>query len=483
MKVLLLSLYQYFFNVDSIFKIGEIMNNIEYITSELKKQMKMNIPDEGQYMTWIDIIKPLNLYKDVLYLEIPKHDTLFIFEQIWIPQLQACLDKINQKQKTKLKVAIVAKDSKEYEEVLSLGKNTDEDGQLIINDVKNYPKPLLDPSYVFENFVQGKSNQLALAVSESIADNASNKLVSRGYNPLFIYGESGLGKTHLMQAIAHRVLENRDDAYIMYISSEKFTNELITSLSKRQMPAFKEKYRSVDMLLIDDIQFISGKESTQEELFHTFEELYNSGKQIVISSDKPPKEIKELEDRLVSRFGWGVIVDISKPDFETRVAILRKKLEEIGVDVDSKILEYIAENIDTNIRDLEGALSTAIACAKSDNRFTVTLDDALQGVESRVSDKKVKRLTVLDIQTAVANKYNIKLNDLKGKSRKKDIVMPRQIAMYLCRELLSISLVSIANEFNRDHTTIMHGYDKVILEMQESEILREEISDLIKELK
>ncbi|MDD7464132.1 MAG: chromosomal replication initiator protein DnaA [Anaerococcus sp.] len=459
------------------------MNNIEYITNELKKQMKMNIPDEGQYMTWIDIIKPLNLYNNVLYLEIPKHDTLFIFEQIWIPQLQACLENINKKQGTDLKVAIVAKDSKEYEEVLSLGKNTDKDGQLFMEDIKSFPKPLLDPSYIFENFVQGKSNQLALAVSESVADNASNRQVSRVYNPLFIYGASGLGKTHLMQAIAHKVLENRDDAYVMYLSSEKFTNELITSLGKRQMPAFKEKYRSVDMLLIDDIQFISGKESTQEELFHTFEDLYNSGKQIVISSDKPPKEIKELEDRLVSRFGWGIIVDISKPDFETRVAILQKKLEEIGVDVDNNILEYIAENIDTNIRDLEGALSTAIACAKSDNRITVTLDDALQGVQSRVNDKKIKRLTVQDIQSAVADKYNIKLNDLKGKSRKKDIVMPRQIAMYLCRELLSISLVSIANEFNRDHTTIMHGYDKVELEMQESEILRQEIEDLKKELK
>lgn len=459
------------------------MNNIEYITDELKKQMKMNIPDQQQYMTWIDIIKPLNLYENVLYLEIPKHDTLFIFEQIWIPQLQACLNKINQKQGTDLTVDIIAKDSKEYEEVLSLGKTADKDGQLVMDNIKNYPKPLLDPSYIFENFVQGKSNQLALAVSESVADNASNRQVSRVYNPLFIYGASGLGKTHLMQAIAHEVLENRNDAYIMYLSSEKFTNELITAISKKQTAKFKEKYRSVDMLLIDDIQFISDKEATQEEFFHTFEDLYNAGKQIVISSDKPPKEIQKLEDRLVSRFGWGIIVDISKPDFETRVAILQKKLEEIGVDVDNNILEYIAESIDTNIRDLEGALSTAIACAKSDNRITVTLDDALQGVQSRVHSKKTKRLSVQDIQRAVADKYSIKLSDLKGKSRKKDIVLPRQIAMYLCRELLSISLVSIANEFNRDHTTIMHGYEKIELEMKESEILQEEIEELIKEIK
>lgn len=459
------------------------MKNIEYITNELKKQMKMNIPDEDQYMRWIDILKPLNLFENKLYLEIPNQNILFIFEQIWIPQLQACLNKINEKQQTNLIVDIVAKDTKKYEEVLSYGKNINQDGQLVMENVKSYPKPLLDPSYIFENFVQGKSNQLALAVSESVADNCSKMNVSRVYNPLFIYGASGLGKTHLMHAIAHRVLENRDDAYVMYLSSEKFTNELITSINKNQMYKFKEKYRSVDMLLIDDIQFIAKKESTQEELFHTFEDLYNSGRQIVISSDKPPKEIKELEDRLVSRFGWGIIVDISKPDFETRVAILQKKLEEIGVNVDNSILEYIAENIDTNIRDLEGALSTSIACAKSDNRLIVTLDDALQGVQSRVSGKKTKRLTVQDIQASVAEKYNIKLNDLKGKSRKKDIVMPRQIAMYLCRELLSISLVSIANEFNRDHTTIMHGYDKVESEIQQSQILREEIEALIKELK
>ncbi|MDD7305442.1 MAG: chromosomal replication initiator protein DnaA [Peptoniphilaceae bacterium] len=460
------------------------MKSIEYITNELKKQMKMNIPDEGQYKTWIDIIQPLNLYKDVIYLEIDKsEDMIFIYKQLWVPQLQACLDKINKEEGTNLKIDVVAKDSDQYEKILALGRNTDENGQLVMDAVKSYPRPILNPTYTFENFVQGKSNAFALTVAESVAKNASRSEVIRSYNPLFIYGASGLGKTHLMQAIAHRVLENRDDAYVMYISSEKFTNELITSLGKRQMPAFKEKYRSADILLIDDIQFISGKESTQEELFHTFEDLYNSGKQIVISSDKPPKEINDLEDRLVTRFGWGLLADISKPDFETRVAILQKKLEEIGVDVDNNILEYIAENIDTNIRDLEGALSTAIACAKSDGRITVTIDDALQGVESRVSDKKVKRLTIKDIQGAVANKYNIKLNDLKGKSRKKEIVIPRQIAMYLCRELLSTSLVSIANEFNRDHTTIMHGYEKIEVEMQESEILRQDIEDLIKELK
>lgn len=456
-------------------------NNIEYITNELKKDMKLNIADIQQYDTWINILKPLNLYQNVLYLEIPKNDTKFIFDQIWIPQLQKSLNKINVKENMNITVEVVAKDSNEYEDILSLGKSTEANGQMKLSTVKDFPRPILEPSYIFENFVQGKSNQLALAASESVADNAANYSQSRVYNPLFIYGSSGLGKTHLMQAIAHKVLEKRDDAYIMYLSSEKFTNEMITAVRNNTNEAFRDKYRSVDMLLIDDIQFIANKTGTQEEFFHTFEDLYNAGKQIVISSDKPPKEIQHLEDRLVSRFGWGIIVDISKPDFETRVAILQKKLDEIGVEVDYDILEYIAENIDTNIRDLEGALSTAIACAKSDNRLKVTIDDASQGVRSRVQNKK-KRITSEDIQRIVAEKYNVKLNDIRGKSRKKDIVIPRQIAMYLCREILSVSLVTVANEFNRDHTTIMHGYDKIKEEMENSEEFRKEIEEIKKEI-
>lgn len=457
------------------------MTNLEYITNELKNHMKMNMADINQYNTRIDILKPLNIYDDVLYLEISKQDLKFIFDKIWIPELQKELNKINAKEGLKLTVEVVAKDSLEYEDVLALGKVSEEDGQMVIEDLKSFPKPILDPSYTFENFVQGKSNHLALVASLSVADNASNYKVSRIYNPLFIYGASGLGKTHLMQAIAHRVLENRDDINIMYLSSEKFTNELITAIGNKTNEKFREKYRSVDILLIDDIQFLSKKTGTQEEFFHTFEDLYNAGKQIVIASDRPPKEIKELQERLVTRFGRGILVDISKPDFETRVAILQKKQEELGMEVDDKILEYIAENIDTNIRDLEGALSTAIACAKAENRSLVSLEDAMQGVQSRVHTKK-KKVSAEDIQSLVAEKYSVKLSDIRGKSRKKDIVIPRQISMYLCREILNVSLVTIANEFNRDHTTIMHGYEKIEKEMQEDDNFRQEIEEIKKEL-
>ena len=351
-----------------------------------------------------------------------------------------------------------------------------------IDEVKSYPKPQLEEANIFANFVQGKSNQYALGISQAVADTISRGDVSKVYNPLFIYGSSGLGKTHLIQAIAHQILDARDDAYVMYLSSEKFTNEMIAALRTNKNQEFREKYRSADILLIDDIQFIANKEATQEEFFHTFNDLYNAGKQIVITSDKPPREIKHLEDRLVSRFNYGIIADISRPDYETRVAILQKKLEDLGAIIDNSILSYIAHEIDTNIRDLEGALSTAIAYAKSDGRIEVSMEDAIKGVGTRVKNKR-KKLTIADIQQAVCNKYNVKLADLKGKSRKKEIVNPRQIAMYISRELLDDSLVTIANAFDRDHTTVIHGIDKITDLMDEDEDLKNELEALIKEIR
>lgn len=456
------------------------MSNLEYITNELKLEMKKYTSDSQQYNTRISILKPLNLYQDVLYLEIPKKETKFIFDQIRVPHLQKALNDIN-KEGPPLKVEIVAKDGENYESILNLGKVSEPSGQMVIPKVKR-PRPKLEESNTFENFVEGKNNQLALAAARSVAENVANYKVSRVYNPLFIYGASGLGKTHLMQAIAHRILEERDDAYVMYLSSEKFTNELIMSIGKKERAdAFRKKYRSVDILLIDDIQFLSDKEGTQEEFFHTFEDLYAAEKQIVISSDRPPRDIKKLEERLVSRFGRGIIVDVSKPDFETRVAILKKKLDELHYEMDYELIEYIAENIDTNIRDLEGALSTSIACARGNNRERANLEDVMAGVSSRVTPKK-KTITIEDIQALVAERYNLTINDLKSKSRKKEIVRPRQIAMYLARDILSVSLMTIASSFNRDHTTVMHGYDKVKEEMEEDPAFYSEVTGLKEEI-
>ena len=458
------------------------MRSLEFITNELKNEMKMHVTDSQQFNTWINILKPLNLHEGTLYLEIPKKDTLFIFDGIWLPKLQEALYAIEEKIGARLDVKVVAKDGDDYDKVLTLGKEYDGDGQMRIDKVKSYPRPQLEEANVFENFVQGKSNQYALSISQAVADTISRREQSKVYNPLFIYGASGLGKTHLIQAIAHQVLEARDDVYVMYLSSEKFTNEMIAALRTNKNQEFRSRYRSVDILLIDDIQFIANKEATQEEFFHTFNDLYNAGKQIVITSDKPPREIKHLEDRLVSRFNYGIIADISRPDYETRVAILQKKLEDLGAIIDNSILSYIAHEINTNIRDLEGALSTAIAYAKSDGRIEVSMEDAIKGVGTRVKNTK-KKLSIGDIQQAVANKYNIKLSDLKGKSRKKEIVNPRQIAMFIARELLDDSLVTIANAFDRDHTTVIHGIDKISLMMEEDSDIKNEIESLIKEIK
>ena len=467
---------------------GMLMISLEYITDELKNEMKMNIADQSQYDTWIDILKPLNLFENTLYLEIPKSDMMFVYEKIWTPALQEALDKINKDNDYDLKVVIIAKDSDSYNRVLAMGKNYESNGQMRLKEVNKYPKPILDRNYTFENFVQGKSNQYAHAIASAVTQDIINDNPSKNYNPLFIYGESGLGKTHLMQAIAHKILEERDDLYVMYISSERFTNELIasiqpTSKNKNQNlnQEFRNKYRSADILLIDDIQFLSNKEGTQTELFHTFNDLYYADKQIVLSSDRPPLEIKDLEDRLLSRFSWGITVDIGKPDFETRVAILQKKSDELGAYIDNEILTYIAENIDTNIRDLEGALSTAIAYAKGDNRNIVNMEDAKKGVNTR-SLNKHKHVNIDDIQKFVAEKYNIKVTDLKGKSRKKDIVLPRHISMYLARDILDDSLVTISNAFERDHTTVMHGIDKIKEEMSLNPDFKEEIESLRKSI-
>ena len=469
-------------------KKGVVMISLEYITDELKNEMKMNIADSQQYYTWIDILKPLNLYENTLYLEIPKSEMMFVYEKIWTPALQENLDKITRNYDYNIKVVIIAKDSDSYSKILTLGNNYEEDGQMRLKQVSKFPKPLLDRNYTFENFVQGKSNQYAHAIASAVTQNIINNDPTKVYNPLFIYGESGLGKTHLMQAIAHKILEERDDLYVMYISSERFTNELIasiqpTSKNKNQNlnQEFRDKYRSADILLIDDIQFLSNKEGTQTELFHTFNDLYYADKQIVLSSDRPPLEIKDLEDRLLSRFSWGITVDIGKPDFETRVAILQKKSDELGAYIDSEILTYIAENIDTNIRDLEGALSTAIAYAKGDNRNTISMDDAKKGVNTRSLNKQ-KHVSIDDIQQIVADKYSVKLSDLKGKSRKKEIVKPRHIAMYLARDILDDSLVTISNAFSRDHTTVMHGIDKVKDEMLIDENFNDEIENIKKSI-
>lgn len=313
----------------------------------------------------------------------------------------------------------------------------------------------LNPKYTFETFIIGKHNELAHAASQAVTKTPGSQ-----YNPLFIYGGVGLGKTHLMHAAGHKLLQNNPKIKILYITAEKFANDYVNAIAQKKMEDFKKEYRSADVLLIDDIQFMAGKEGFQEEFFHTFNELRDKGKQIIISSDRPPKEIPSIEQRLISRFEWGMIADIQAPDLETRMAILRTKMEKKGVVISEDILFYIAENVVNNIRELEGALNRLAVYQQMENRGLV-LDQAKTILASIVGTKK--RITsAKKIAESVAQFYNISMEDLVKQSRKKEFVKPRQVAMYIIRKELDNSFPSIGDFFGgRDHTTVMHAVDKV----------------------
>ena len=348
--------------------------------------------------------------------------------------------------------------------------------------VKNRPpeprqSTLLNPRFSFDSFVVGPSNRFTHAASLAIV-----KSPAKAYNPFFIWGGVGLGKTHLMQAIAHELIHKDPIIKICYITSERFTNELINAIQHHSTPSFRKKYRAIDVILIDDIHFIAGKESTQEEFFHTFNDLYDSHKQIIISSDRPPKEIANLEERLVSRFHWGLITDIQPPDFETRVAILRKKIEREPVKVSEEVIFYIAQQIKTNIRELEGALIRVVACSLLEER-TISLDMTKEVLGNMVKESQ-KNITIDSIQRHVADYFNLSLQDLKTKKRNKNIVLPRQIAMYLSRELTSFSLPEIGGFFGgKDHTTILYAWKKIKQGLNKDIKLGNTINTLTTELK
>lgn len=313
----------------------------------------------------------------------------------------------------------------------------------------------LQSRFSFDSFVVGASNRLAYAASRAVADNPA-----KTYNPLFIYGHTGLGKTHLMQSIANHIASNKPGVECLYLSSEQFTNELIEAIRYRSTSDFRQKYRNIDVLLIDDIQFIAGKESTQEEFFHTFNALHDQHKQIIISSDRPPKEISNLEERLVTRFAWGLITDIQPPDYETRVAILRKKTELEDVKVPDDVIYFIAEQIKTNIRELEGALIRVVACSLLEEK-TISLPMAQSILKDMVKETS-KIISIEMVQQTVADHFHLSITELKSKKRTQNIALPRQIAMYLCRQLTRHSLPALGNAFGgKDHTTVMHACKKI----------------------
>jgi len=338
---------------------------------------------------------------------------------------------------------------------------------------------ILKSKYTFDNFVVGNSNRFAHAACLAVAQSPA-----KSYNPLFVYGGVGLGKTHLMQAIGNHIIQynNQSEVNILYISSEKFTNELINSIRDDRTVAFRDKYRNVDLLLIDDIQFLAGKERTQEEFFHTFNTLYDSNKQIVITSDRPPQEIPTLEDRLISRFEWGLITDIQPPDLETRIAILRKKAQTENLNIPDEVINFIAEKIPSNIRQLEGALNKLIAFSTlTKSNLSTSL---AQEILKDIIPLENKVISINQIQKAISDYFNIKLSALLSKKRNKDIVTARQIAIYLSRELTELSLPVIGEAFGgKDHTTILHSYNKIKNKIEKDKGLKSTIDNLSLKIK
>lgn len=404
------------------------------------------------FETWLQSTKISSLEDDLLTIVAPND-----FARDWLESRYSLLiqDTVYEIVGEKLSIKFITPSS--VNEVNINNGSTINQNKITINDEDySQSKPILNPKYLFDTFVIGSGNRFAHAASLAVAE-----APAKAYNPLFIYGGVGLGKTHLMHAIGHYVIEHKNDAKVLYISSENFTNEFINSIRDNKTVEFRNKYRNIDILLIDDIQFLAGKEQTQEEFFHTFNALHEANKQIIISSDRPPKEIPTLEDRLRSRFEWGLITDVQPPDLETRIAILRKKAKAENLDIPNEVMIYIANQIDTNIRELEGALIRVVAYSSLINK-DMSAELAAEALRDIIPSAKPRVISINDIQKAVAEHFNLRLEDFKAKKRTKSVAYPRQIAMYLVRELTDYSLPKIGEEFGgRDHSTVIHAYEKI----------------------
>lgn len=440
----------------------------DQIWQTCKEKLK-NILGETSFDTWI---APLNLKKETsssIILEAPDNFFKDWVETNYLPQIKQALAATAQKDfEVSFGVNPNILKSKATKVFKTIQKSFREEPQDSLR---------LNPRFTLDNFIVGSSNRMAHAASLAVA-NAPGK----SYNPLFIYGGVGLGKTHLMQAIAHEVLSRNPQTKVKYISSEKFTNELIFSIRNRSTDKFRKKYRDIDVLLIDDIQFLAGKEAAQEEFFHTFNVLYDYHKQIIVSSDKPPKEIARLEERLVSRFNWGLVVDVQPPDFETRVAILQKKIEKDPIKIDPDIIYFIAKNISTNIRELEGALVRIIAYSLVESK-PISLDLAKEILKDMVKEI-YRRVTPEGILEKVSSYFNLPKDTLKRKQRSKNQVLPRQIAMYLVRTLTELSLPEIGVVFGaKHHTTVLYAYRKIEQALSKDKKLSFTVNSLSQEIK
>lgn len=455
------------------------MNIVEQNWDQVLNKMKLEYCSSNiSYTTWI---APLTVYE-------VKDNTVYI-----LVKLKASLEHIQDKYLLPFKVCIAEVTGTEYdvEFVTDSPKVIKEKKESSVQKTRVnaiYEKANLNPKYTFDTFVVGSNNNFAHAASLAVAESPGEI-----YNPLFLYGGVGLGKTHLMHSIAHFILDKNPKKKVLYVTSETFTNELIEALkngktagNESAMSKFRDKYRNNDVLLIDDIQFIIGKESTQEEFFHTFNHLHTSGKQIIISSDKPPKDIETLEARLRTRFEWGLIADISSPNYETRMAILQKKIELDHLEkynIPNDVLEYIATNVKTNIRELEGSLNKLIALYKLNNTGSIDIALAAEALKDIISSDNRREVTPELILDIVSEHFGVSIPDLKGNKRNAEIVFPRQIAMYLIRNMTETSLKAVGVILGgKDHSTIKHGIEKIENELKADETLSNTINIIKKKI-
>lgn len=416
------------------------------------------------YNTWILTIEPVSINSNTLVLSVPADFNKNLIESRYSGLIK---NAVTQAASKEFSISYVVSTPGKESSVKPMPENTANvnSDEIIIS--------VLNPKYTFDTFVIGNGNRLAQAASLAVAE-----APSKAYNPLFIYGGSGLGKTHLMHAIGNYILSQNSSLKVLYVTSENFTNELINAIKNNTNEEFRQKYRNIDIMLIDDIQFIGGRERTQEEFFHTFNTLYEANKQIILTSDKHPREINTLEERLRSRFEWGLTADIQPPDIETRIAILRKRAQLESLYVPNDIMVYIAENIATNIRLLEGALNKVVAYSSLTGQ-DITIDLAVEVLKDALSGNNDKVINSIAILEAVARYYDIKPGEFKSKKRSRDISYPRQIAMYLCRDLTGMSLPQIGGEFGgRDHTTVIHAIDKIKEEMEKTPQTKRVIEDI-----
>ncbi len=449
------------------------MEDLSLKWDEIKESVKIEYEiSDIAYGTFISPLKLGEIKNNTVYILTPK-------------DLDQGIPLIKKKYYTPFKICINEALGKSFEdqyEIEFISEN-----QIIkkpsINNEEKYERSNLNPNYTFDTFVVGSNNRLAQASAIAVSENPGEI-----YNPLFLYGGVGLGKTHLMHAIGHYIIDQNPDANVLYVTSEQFTNEVIEAVrtannSPEKTKKFRDKYRNIDVLLIDDIQFIIGKASTQEEFFHTFNHLYEQKKQIVITSDKPPKDMDILEERFRSRFTWGLIADIQYPDFETRMAILQKKVESFNYNINNEVLSYIANNVKSNIRELEGSVKKVVALANLE-KTGIDIDIAKEALKDIVSPNSPSRITPENIINVVCDHYNVSIEDIKSSKRTKEFVLPRQMIMYLCRSMTNATYKEIASILGgRDHSTIMYGERSVTDLIEKDESIRRTIETIMNKLK